>query len=315
MIFEEELIFEHAPFRECHASTIVEDSEGGLLASWFGGTSEGERDVDIWLSRKTSGRWSEPTRVASEEGVPCWNPVLFRMPDQRIWLFYKVGPSPRSWSGAYTISDDDGDSWSEPVLLPAGLLGPIKNKPITLSNGSVLMPTSVEAYEAWTGWVERVSADLSEWTRYGPIAYPGVIKGLIQPTLVEVSSGEVLAYLRSKNIGRICVSESSDFGESWSDARKTELPNPNSGIDAVRLDSGKLVMVYNHTESSRYPLNVAVSLDDGESWQTPRDLEKEPGEYSYPAVIQGRDGMIHSVYTYNRISIKHVVFDEEWASS
>jgi predicted neuraminidase len=313
MLAEQEFVFESAPFKECHAASIEENADGELLATWFGGTKEGADDVGIWLSRKTGGAWSQPEEVAREEGVPCWNPVLFRAPSGMIWLFYKVGVNPRSWSGAYLTSDDGGASWSEPVMLPAGLLGPIKNKPVLLSNGRVLMPSSVESYRAWTGWVESMDDDGGDWQRRGPIVLPGTNFGLIQPTLVEIAPGRVRAFLRAtRAIGRICCADSEDYGVTWSRATRTELPNPNSGIDAVGLENCGIVMVYNHTTKGRSPLNVAISTDGGRSWGDHRALEDEPGEYSYPAVIQSRDGTIHTAYTYRRRTIKHVCFRREW---
>jgi predicted neuraminidase len=308
-----EFIFENAPFRECHASTLVEVPSGDLLAAWFAGSKEGNPDVGIWISRLEGGAWSEPCLAADEEGVPCWNPVLFMGPDRVLWLFYKVGESPRSWSGAYLRSRDQGRSWSGPMLQPAGLLGPIKNKPIILSNGKMACPTSVESYRAWTSWVEILDPDGTAWARHGPIAYPGVNLGLIQPTLVELGKGRLRAFMRAtRTIGRVCVADSVDLGITWGPARKTVLPNPNSGIDAVGLRSGSVAMIYNHTAEARTPLNAAISLDGGERWRAPRTLEDEPGEYSYPAVIEGSDGMIHATYTYRRETIRHVAFSEDW---
>jgi predicted neuraminidase len=142
---------------------------------------------------------------------------------------------------------------------------------------------------------------------------PGTNFGLIQPTLVEIAPGRVRAFLRAtRAIGRICCADSEDYGVTWSRATRTELPNPNSGIDAVGLENCGIVMVYNHTTKGRSPLNVAISTDGGRSWGDHRALEDEPGEYSYPAVIQSRDGTIHTAYTYRRRTIKHVCFRREW---
>jgi predicted neuraminidase len=313
MTFESEHIFQTAPFRECHASTLVEVPSGNLLAAWFGGTREGSNDVGIWLAEMGKGGWSEPREVAREEDVPCWNPVLFRTPDDVVWLFYKVGVNPRSWSGAYVKSVDGGVSWSSPVIMPAGFLGPIKNKPILMSNDEVLHPTSVESYRAWTSWVEIMNVDGSGWERHGPICFPGNNFGLIQPSVVEVSPGKIRAFMRStKVIGSVCVADSEDYGRTWSDARRTSLPNPNSGIDAVGLECGTIVMIYNHTSDARHPINAAISRDGGETWADSKVLEDKPGEYSYPAVIQASDGMIHTTYTFHRKTIKHCSFTEDW---
>ncbi len=126
---QSEFVFDNAPFKECHASTIVELPGGDLLAAWFGGAHEGDRSVAIWGARRNAKAWTSPVLLAREPGVPCWNPVLFRDNENKIWLFYKVGPSPETWSGAYKTSVD-GNGWSAATYLPAGLLGPIKNKPI-----------------------------------------------------------------------------------------------------------------------------------------------------------------------------------------
>ena len=55
-------------------------------------------------------------------------------------------------------------------------------------------------------------------------------------------------------------------------------------------------------------MNVAISRD-GKKWQASLVLENGPGEYSYPAVIQTSDGLVHITYTWKRQRIKHVVFE------
>ena len=128
----EEFIFTKAPFRECHASTIVELVSGDLLAAWFGGQQEGDKSVAIWLSRKPRGGvWSSPVKVASYNEVPCWNPVLFRNTKGTVWLFFKVGPDEESWIGAYRTSTDGGKTWSDVTYLPAGMLGPSATNPFS----------------------------------------------------------------------------------------------------------------------------------------------------------------------------------------
>ncbi len=305
-----EFIFEQAPFRECHASTIVETAGGDFLAAWFGGTGEGESDVAIWMSRLSRGRWSAPAPVAREPGVPAWNPVLFRGRDGRIWLFYKVGPSPERWTGAYKISADDGTSWTETSYLPAGLLGPIKDKPIRLVNGDIVAGSSVESYRSWAGWVERSTDEGKTWTKYGPIVIPGEAYGLIQPTLVELRPNQLRLFARTRQ-GFIYAADSPDGGRTWTEARPTALPNPNAGIDCVRLADGRILVVYNHSARERTPLNAAVSSDDGETWAPFVQLESGPGEYSYPAVIQSSSGDVHIVYTWRRKRIKHAVIAKD----
>jgi predicted neuraminidase len=300
-------VFESAPFPSCHASTLLEVDDG-VLAAWFGGTREGAPDVAIWSARFTGQAWSAVTKLAEEPGVPCWNPVLWREKDGAVILFYKAGPSPETWTGFLRRSRDGGRSWFPAEQLAAGLLGPAKNKPVPGRAGEIVAGTSVESYKAWASWVE-ISADAGRtWRRHGPIVVPSAPRGNIQPSLWRCTDGRLRMVVRTtERVGRVCMSESTDDGRTWSAAVPTLLPNPNSGLDAVKLADGRVLLVYNHTPKGRTPLNVAVSTDDGDSWRMRRALEEEPGEYSYPAVIQARDGNIHITYTWHRERIKHVI--------
>ncbi|MER3416525.1 MAG: neuraminidase (sialidase) [Gemmataceae bacterium] len=306
---ESEFIFDKAPFRSCHASTIAEAEPGKLLAAWFGGSGEGQQDVRIWLSCRDATGWSLPEVVAEEKSVPCWNPVLFRSSSGKLMLFYKAGANPMSWSGWVRFSHDGGSTWTAPHLYPAGILGPIKNKPIQLQDGTIVAGTSVECYRAWACWIEKSQDDGQSFRRIGPIIVPGQPYGIIQPTLYRCADGRIVMLCRSRQIGRICRSESRDAGETWTPAQPTELPNPNSGIDLVRTGEGLLVLVYNPTTRGRSPLSIAVSKDEGQTWRKVLDLETAPGEFSYPSIIQGQDGRLHICYTWQRLRIKHVLLD------
>jgi predicted neuraminidase len=306
-----EFIFEEAVFPQCHASTLVELPEGDLLAAWFGGTEEGHKDVAIWASRRSrqpppgAPAWSPPRKVAYESGAASWNPVLFRDRDGRIWLFFKVGPSPERWTGAYSISTDQGSSFGPPSYLPAGLLGPIKNKPLLLADGSLLCGSSVESYRSWSVWLERLSADRKSWTKVGPITVPGHPRGIIQPSLFTGdAAGEIVMLTRSRGIGRVCRSSSADGGLNWSPAEATPLPNPNSGLDCVRLKDGRVVLVYNPSQKGRTPLSLAISSDLGKSWSPSLVLERSAGEYSYPAVIELSSLDLAVTYTHRRTRIR-----------
>jgi predicted neuraminidase len=303
-----EFIYDTAPFPKCHASTIIELKNGDFLAAWFGGSDEGATDVAVWGARKTAAGWSAPAELAREPGAAIYNPVLFRTRDDVLWLSYKFGRSPSNWTGALRSSKDEGITWSEIRHLPAGLYGPIKNKPVLLEDGTVLAGTSVESFNSWTCWVERSTDNCSSWTRYGPITFPGESYGIIQPTIFPTGAGKLRMLVRStQRIGRICYADSGDGGKTWTEAKVTSLPNPNSGIDAVALKDGRIILVYNHTERGRTPLNVAVSKDGGATWNMFETLESTPGEFSYPAVIQASNGDLHFTYTWNRVKIRHAV--------
>ncbi|MGI6457877.1 MAG: sialidase family protein [bacterium] len=311
-IVKEEFVYTEAPFPSCHASTIVEVDSDVLLSAWFGGTGEGDPDVGIWLSRWENGSWSAPVEVAKHEKVPCWNPVLFKMPDGEIDLYYKAGPSPQTWSGLVKRSTDGGKTWSEAELLPAGILGPIKNKPLLLNNGELLCGSSVESWRTWTCWMEITPDKGKTWSKYGPIHHPEELYGIIQPALFYSDEDTIRMVCRSRgNIGKICTATSDDGGKTWSAVEATDLPHPGSGIDAVGLKDGRVAMVYNHTSRGRSPINLGISEDGGKTWKMVLTLEDEPGEYSYPAVIQAENGMIHTTYTWKRQRIKHVVIDPE----
>lgn len=314
-VLAREFLFETAPFPSVHASTIVETPEG-LVAAWFGGTREGAPDVGIWLSRRLKGNWSPPAEVATgaqPDGTrhPCWNPVLFELPDKTLALYYKVGPTPRTWWGMVRTSKDHGQTWSEPARLPEGVLGPIKNKPVRLADGTILNPSSTETNEQpslWRVHFERSTDGGRTWTIVRPAPPPdGRELHAIQPSILVHADGRLQAVGRSRS-QRIFETWSSDGGRTWSALALTVLPNPSAGTDAVTLRNGGHLLVYNHTPKGRTPLNVAVSRD-GKRWSAALVLEHEPGEYSYPAVIQTSDGLVHVTYTWKRERIRHVVID------
>jgi predicted neuraminidase len=291
------------PTPSVHASTIVELKPGELMAAWFGGTGEGRPDVAIWGARFEGGRWNAPVELAREANTPTWNPVLFRTSDRVLWLYYKFGTSPQQWTAARMSSRDDGRTWSAPEHLPAGLYGPIRAKPLVLASGLIVSGTSVESYNSWAVWIERSTDHGKTWTRHGPIVPPE--GGIIQPSVVQVEGDHLRLYARSDKAARICVADSFDTGVTWTPARVTELPNPNSGLDVIRLKDGRYLAVYNHTPRGRTPLNLAISKD-GDHWTPLQTLESDPGEYSYPSMIQASDGTIHITYTWRRQKIKHV---------
>lgn len=312
-----EFIYETAPFPECHASTIAE-ARGTLVAAWFGGTKEKNPDVGIWVSRYEKGNWTTPVEVANgvqspERRYPTWNPVLHQPKKGPLLLFYKVGPSPAEWWGMLTTSSDSGRTWSPPQRLPNGIAGPIKNKPVELADGELLCPSSTED-KGWRVHFERTSDLGRTWQRTEAIN-DGKEFGVIQPTVFFHKGGKLQALFRSRQ-GVIVESWSQDNGKTWSRLAATTLPNPNSGLDGITLKDGRHLLVYNHVITKpgqwgrRAPLNVAISTD-GKVWKAALVLEAGPpeAEYSYPAVIQTSDGMVHITYTWQRKKVRHVVLD------
>jgi predicted neuraminidase len=202
-------------------------------------------------------------------------------------------------------STDDGKTWGAARRLPDGILGPIKNKPVQLPNGDILCGTSTE-HNGWRVHFERSSDGGQTWTATPPLN-DGKTIGAIQPSVLFHGGDRLQAVGRTKQ-GKVFQIWSDDAGKTWGPLTLTDLPNPNAGTDAVTLRDGRQLLVYNHTPKGRSPLNVAVSRD-GQTWQPALVLESEPGEYSYPAVVQTQDGRVHITYTWKRQRIRHVVVD------
>ena len=340
----QEYVYTKADFPQCHSATIVETTKGDLLTAFFGGTREGHPDVCIYVSRKDKGSesWTAPKLAADgiqEDGSrkACYNPVLFQQPDGPLWLFYKVGNRVSDWKGYVKFSNDGGHSWSKAFDLPEGYLGPVKNK-IELVGDKMIAASSTEG----NGW--KVHFEIAEdggrrYRKVGPIAAEKAIpthlqlptgapaSGVdieggdnaasstvqaIQPSILKHKDGRLQILCRTRN-GRVATSWSTDEGESWSPLTLTDVPNNNSGTDAVSLANGKHLLVYNavatkpgEKKGPRTPLNVATS-NDGLNWKMIHTLEDSPiSQYSYPSVIQTKDGYVHIVYTWRRERIKYV---------
>lgn len=326
-----EFIFDDGmPFQSCHASNLCLLKDGSILAAWFAGSKEGADDVGIWSSKREKGIWSSPVRIAYEEELPHWNPILFAKEDGTVLLFYKVGRIISEWYTKLKISKDNGITWSEPVELvegDRGGRGPVRNKVIKLSNGTMLAPGSTEN-GIWKAFADASIDGGNSWSKSNDIvikdleykgskniasdipvtdqSFKGV--GVIQPTFWESQPGKVHAMLRSTE-GRIYRSDSEDYGKTWSGAYPIILPNNNSGIDVVKLENGTLVLAYNPVGVNwgpRTPMQLSVSLDNGVTWGNEFVLENEEGEYSYPAIITD-EKKIYVSYTWKR---KKIVFWE-----
>jgi predicted neuraminidase len=306
-------IFTHAPFQSCHAPTLAE-TPSGLAAAWFGGSAEGHPDVGIWFSRwSPEAGWSTPMEAANGlqsngQCFACWNPVLFQYATGLLHLFYKAGSSPQDWWGMVMVSDDGGEHWSAPDRLPGNVIGPVKNKPVLLGDGVLLCPSSTETGGRWKVHFDLTRDEGKTWAAVGPLNDP-LQHAVIQPTILVHTPLRLQILCRSKQ-KVIVESWSEDGGMTWQPMQATFLPNPDSGIDAVVLQDGRSLLVYNPTTDRRSPLSLALSAD-GKVWQRVMDLEDGRGEFSYPAVIQSGNGLVHITYTWKRRRIKHVVLDPE----
>lgn len=316
-ILVDEFIFDTASFPQSHAATIAETPKG-LVTAWFGGTKERNPDVGIWVSRQVQSKWTAPVEVAN--GIQndtlryaCWNPVLYQVPGGELILFYKTGPNVAAWKAWIKTSADNGQTWSAAKALPDGLIGPVKNKPVRLKDGAIIAPSSTEG-KGWKVHFEVSKDNGRTWTKVGPIN-DGTTLNAIQPSILQHKDGKLQILARSRNRA-IVESWSEDGGKTWSPLAKTNLPNNNSGTDAVTLKDGRHLLVYNHVlppdtlaKGPRTPLNLSFSKD-GKQWYASLILEDSPiSQYSYPSIIQSNDGMVHIVYTWRRQKIKYVKVD------
>jgi alpha-L-fucosidase len=314
ILLDSGFIFSNAPFQSCHASTLTELPGNRIMTAWFGGKFESSADVSIWTSVLENGKWSSPKETANGTQsdslrFACWNPVLFKSRSGLLFLHYKIGTSPRTWWAEMKSSADNGLTWSTTSKLPDSFLGPIKNKPIQLKNGDILYPSSTESMNnKWNIHIERSDSTGNNWRKTN---IDCDTFNIIQPTILVYRNGSLQLLCRSRN-NVIVESWSFDGGTTWQRIKASSLSNPNSGIDAVSLKNGIQLLVYNplpHGKEwweGRSVLRVAVSIE-GHEWKDVFTLEEhKQGEYSYPAVIQSSDGIIHITYTYNRKKIKYV---------
>ncbi len=308
---------DNRPFPQCHASTLVRLDNGHFLVASFGGTREKDDDVGIWLSKGDGATWTAPVEVAKIRNDPHWNPVLFQAPSGQVILYFKVGKTIPKWETWVMTSDDNGETWSEAYELVAGDhggRGPVRNKPIILSDGTWLAGASHEEGQ-WDVFIDRSEDGGNTWqqTEYLEVDREELTgEGIIQPTLWESEPGKVHMLVRS-SAGAIYRSDSEDYGKTWSPAYRTDLPNPNTGIDLVKLEDGTLALLYNpdgKNWGSRGTLLLAFSYDNGKTWPEEIEIDKdgEESEFSYPAIIQW-DGHIGLTYTWERSDIAFVTLE------
>jgi len=317
--YSSELIFESIPsYPVHHCSSITEAPNGDLLVSWYGGSYESSDDQVLFLSRRKKGAraWSKPEILVSTPGTPPGNAILFTDKANRVWLVWGQmdGTQPMSrgtgWDACRLFcrtSSDSGVTWSADKPFYHDTLGWLpRNLPIFLKDGALIVPISDErnGHGVDLSFFLATNDNGATWTQ------SGIMRGGEQPTFIERSDGTLLAYLRVRP--NIKAAESHDHGKTWTEPAPTQWKNPDAGISMRRLTNGHVLLVFNNQDNSRSPLHIARSLDEARTWEKPLQLESNPGEYSYPSVLQTSDGKIHIIYTFRRYSIKHVELNEGW---
>lgn len=338
-----------SPRRSNHAASLLELPDGDLLAAWFGGSDEGNHDVDILVARcdVSTGQWSKGVSVTHDPGRADQNPGLFAAGDGRVWLLYTSMLSRQSgiyetFNLQYTsvikrlVSDNGGATWAGPDTL-FDRPGTFARQPIQrLVSGRLLhgqwicfdddtrngsdQPVIQHSDDAGATWI---SAEI-------PCS-----AGLVHPNVVELDSGHLVALLRSRRADWVHISHSTDAGATWTPAQPTGLPNNNAGLNALLLPSGRLAVISNEEQFpdpdgevvwpyERTRMVISVSEDEGGTWPIRRIIEPGDGfigpansrsnrRHEYPHAIVARDARIHIAYSYSsRTGIKHVSFEESW---
>lgn len=290
-----------------HAATIAAFPDGELIAAWY--SYRGPEELDgaaIYTSRRRSGAsaWSQP-RLEIARGDPVGNPVLFAEGDE-LMLFFAVAPF--GWSSAHIEmqrSSDRGKTWSRPIRLPGPIGSNVRFSPIRLRDGRLLLPAYDDLFHRT---LFLTSSDGESWELM-PIVSSGESGKPIQPSVVELTGGRLLAVMRNTAKGWLWVMASDDMALSWSPPADSGFPNPGSAAALHRLANGHLVLVYNDSPRERRPLTVALSTDEGKTWPHRMILADGDETYSYPSIAQSPDGMIHIVYSLGRRSIRHAAID------
>jgi predicted neuraminidase len=319
--FSSELIFDKIPGAVAfHASSIAEAPNGDLLVTWYGGSYESSDDEALYIARRKKGSrvWDAPQLLFRDPAHPVGNAVIFVDPAKKVWIIWGRMEATQpllahtGWDGArlmYRTSSDSGKTWTKDELFPMDTFGWLpRNLPITLAGGELLVPLSDERDNIDKSFFVKTKDNGKTWVRSAII--PNRNSAGEQPTAAPRPDGSLLAFVRLRPT--LLQTESTDGGLTWTPAHETDLKCPDSAISLRALRNGHLLLVHNDSDRARTPLSITRSTDGGTTWSAHLAFESNPGEYSYPSVLQTDDGLIHVVYTYRRYSIKHVEFDENW---
>jgi len=311
-----------------HGATVVTTLDGGLFATWFGGSREGGKDVVLWgadYSLDTPG-WSTPRRIIGPAETrdalgryikTVGNSVLVRGEDDELLLYF-VSVSVFGWAASalnVMNSWDEGKTWNAPrrlITSPFFNFSTLNKSPAAhYSDGSIGLPVYHELIGKFS--------ELLHIARDGRILDKVRIthgRLAIQPWLLPLAPQKALALMRDSGPapGHVLLSRSDDAGMHWSQVEKLPLPNPDSSVAGLRRPDGSLLLVFNDVEAGRHSLALALSRDEGRSWKMVRHFEqsKSGDEFSYPYLIRNRDGTMHLLYTWNRKRIRHAAFNDKW---
>lgn len=307
-----------------HGSSIVELDDKSLLVSWYSGSAEAARDCQIVVRRKLAGasNWQN-THVAvtsHERASGSWlrnksvgNTVLFQDENKSVWLFYGAVTF-GGWSGAhveYKTSSDRGETWSVARRLTFSTGDLPRSKPIQLNRDELLLPLSHSAIRKYS-YVALLKTQQQAIMNASYFSLPS--SSFSHPSLVwRENEHQVQTFLRARGAGRLQEAIFDLKNHSWSRPEMTNLDNPDSPVDAIRLTNRDILIVGNFTRSGRTPLSIARTTD-GQWFTKLRDIEDDPQrEVTYPCFIQSSNGTFYVSYTWNyRSAIKCAHFDARW---
>lgn len=308
-----------------HPASITQLANGDLYVAYYGGENEYSADTAVYGSRQVTGEtaWSAPEVIAAVPFHGVGNPVVWQAPDGLVWLFFNVQYG-ETWSNARVhakLSHDGAHTWSDSFILALEEGSMVRGQPIVLNNGDYLLPVYHETGEDrertdgnTCSYFMRYSPQTGKWTETNRIHSK---EGNDQAQVVQINDTELFCFIRRgggfepTEDGWMLRASSTDGGFTWSDAERTEFPNPNAAIELIKLQNGHLLLVYNDSMNDRTPLSLAISTDNGQSWPHRRVIAGGQNEYAYPYAIQGKDGKIYLVYTTNgRTTVMMSVFEE-----
>jgi len=312
-----------------HVASLTEFSPGRLAAAWYGGSREGARDVAIFLSLRTAGSsngWTPPVVVVDQASAQreldrfvkkVGNPLIFSDGRGRLELLY-VSIAVGGWSGSslnWKSSPDGGRSWTPSrrlVLSPFFNLSElVKNQPLALQGGGWMVPMYHELFGKFT---ELLWLDVPGAPAFAARSRAFGGRTAFQPAVVPVGSEAALLLCRTAGAQtEVFASRTDDGGIRWSPPVPAGLPNPGSGLDAIRLADGRILSAINDGRNGRDQLRLVVSPDGGRTWERGAIVASESGaEFSYPFLLQTADGTIHLAFTWKREIIQYLEFNTAW---
>ncbi|NPV47251.1 MAG: exo-alpha-sialidase [Armatimonadetes bacterium] len=313
-MFDSHFAFTPIPGRPtCHCAALCQLADDDLLAVWYAGQREGLPDSALLTARfsQKDVQWTAAEVLLDTPGLSDGNAIVFALPDGRVWLFHTVIHG-KGWSSTLSYwreSDNGGLTWSASRLFDPEEGIVFRCRPLQLPSGRILVP----AYDDKDGTSVFFLTDDQglTWRRSTRLRVAG--DQCIQPAPVQRADGSLLAYMRCGDRGHLWQSVSTDEGATWTPPEPVDLPNPNAGVDMQKLQTGELLLAANLTTHSRSPLCLLLSEDEGQTWATRAIVAHDPGqEFSYPQLLQARDGACHLLYTWRRERIRHLIFDTEW---